>query len=379
MRRLLILPLLTVSFLIPARVDAAPGILCPGRYVTMALLGRPTPDGALLAGSLPGHPQPASTTIRYIVRPGDTLSGLAAHFQTTVEALMVGNQLTEPNVIEAGQTLLIPTNGNVALPAPFVAVWRAGEAVQGQALLLWVEVEPGTTVRGRLDEQTIEFFPSCHLLWGLVALDAFLEPGRHLLELTAISSDRDPTTINIPIDVRPGDYETETIWLDPETTNLLDPALIRAENERLDALFVELAGPRLWSGRFHPPMTTRLTSLFGTRRSWNGQPATTYHEGLDFDGDIGDEILAAAAGRVVLAEKLTVRGNTVFLDHGAGVVTGYFHMSEIAVQPGQFVEPGELLGKVGATGLVTGPHLHWEVRVNGLWVDPTPWLERTFP
>src|SRR5690606_32787201 len=97
------------------------------------------------------------------------------------------------------------------------------------------------------------------------------------------------------------------------------------------------------------------------------------------DGDIGDEILAAAAGRVVLAEKLTVRGNTVFLDHGAGVVTGYFHMSEIAVQPGQFVEPGELLGKVGATGLVTGPHLHWEVRVNGLWVDPTPWLERTFP
>ena len=86
-----------------------------------------------------------------------------------------------------------------------------------------------------------------------------------------------------------------------------------------------------------------------------------------------------APGTAIIAGPLTVRGNTVYLDHGAGVVTGYFHLSEIAVRPGDRVAAGQRIGAVGGTGLTTGPHLHWEVRVNGRWTNPYYWLERPYP
>jgi murein DD-endopeptidase MepM/ murein hydrolase activator NlpD len=106
---------------------------------------------------------------------------------------------------------------------------------------------------------------------------------------------------------------------------------------------------------------------------------TTYHEGIDLGGITGEPVHAAAAGVVVLAETLQVRGNAVILDHGAGVLSGYYHLDRIAVQAGQRVGQGDLLGAMGATGLVTGSHLHWELRVGGVAVDPREWTEWIFP
>ncbi|MBC7257258.1 MAG: M23 family metallopeptidase, partial [Chloroflexi bacterium] len=93
-------------------------------------------------------------------------------------------------------------------------------------------------------------------------------------------------------------------------------------------------------------------------------------------GETGDPVQAPAAGIVALAEVLQVRGGTVILDHGAGVLSGYFHLQSIAVREGETVEPGTLLGEIGSTGLSTGSHLHWEMRIGGIAVDPREWLER---
>ncbi|MCZ7575237.1 MAG: M23 family metallopeptidase [Ardenticatenaceae bacterium] len=123
----------------------------------------------------------------------------------------------------------------------------------------------------------------------------------------------------------------------------------------------------------------RITNGFGGRTVFNNGRGTVYHEGVDYGAPAGTAIRAAAPGTALLAESLTVRGNTVFLDHGAGVLSGYFHMSQIDVKPGDTVQAGDIIGKVGATGLASGPHLHWEVRVNGRWVNPRPWLQRRFP
>jgi murein DD-endopeptidase MepM/ murein hydrolase activator NlpD len=230
------------------------------------------------------------------------------------------------------------------------------------------------------EQQAIPFQPHCGLWWGLVSFDALAEPGSYLLSLAAADSDGGTVDTTLPLTLRRGGYQTEAITLDAQTSTLLNPALIRAEHQRLTALIAGLpVGPPQWSGRFRRPLDTPITSDFGTRRSYNGGPADSYHEGIDYDGFGGEPVVAPAAGRVVLAETLAVRGNTIFLDHGAGVVSGYFHLSELAVQPGQVVKAGELLGKVGRTGLVTGPHLHWELRVNGVWVDPAPWLKRRVP
>jgi murein DD-endopeptidase MepM/ murein hydrolase activator NlpD len=133
---------------------------------------------------------------------------------------------------------------------------------------------------------------------------------------------------------------------------------------------------------FRYPITfdsLRITSNFGTRRSYNSNLVDTFHSGTDFGGDIGTPIYAPAAGSVVLAERLAVRGNAVLIDHGLGLFTGYWHQTRLAVAVGQEVKPGDLIGFLGDTGMVTGPHLHWEMRLNGIAVEPLQWVQQTIP
>jgi murein DD-endopeptidase MepM/ murein hydrolase activator NlpD len=135
----------------------------------------------------------------------------------------------------------------------------------------------------------------------------------------------------------------------------------------------------LWAGPFIVPAEGPITSQFGTRRSYNGGPATSYHEGIDYDAPPGASVLAANEGQVALAEPLSVRGKAVIIDHGLGIHSGYYHLSDINVREGQLVKKGDVVGKVGDTGLATGPHLHWEIRVNGINVDPAQWTWQTIP
>ena len=136
---------------------------------------------------------------------------------------------------------------------------------------------------------------------------------------------------------------------------------------------------RMWGDVFVPPVPAPLKdcypSLFGNRRSYNGSAYQFFHTGLDFCGSQGVEIYAPAPGIVVFSEPLIVRGNATVIDHGWGVYTAYAHQSEFLVSVGDRVDAGQLIGLVGATGRVTGPHLHWEVIVGGVQVDPLDWLE----
>ena len=122
-----------------------------------------------------------------------------------------------------------------------------------------------------------------------------------------------------------------------------------------------------------------INSLFGTRRSYNDGALWGYHAGVDLCGGLGTPIYAAADGVVVLAENLEVRGGAVILDHGWGVYTGYWHLSAIEVQPGQQVQAGDEIGLAGSTGRSTGPHLHWELWVGGVPVNPLTWLQQAWP
>ena len=137
-----------------------------------------------------------------------------------------------------------------------------------------------------------------------------------------------------------------------------------------------------WEGPFHYPVeaeSLRITSDFGTRRSYNGSEGASFHGGTDFGGGTGTPIYAPATGKVVLAESLIVRGNAVLIDHGLGLYSGYWHQSQIVVKEGQEVQTGDLIGYVGDTGLVTGPHLHWEMRLNGIAVEPLQWVMQSIP
>ncbi len=188
-------------------------------------------------------------------------------------------------------------------------------------------------------------------------------------------------TIRWPIQVVDAGYPTFDIVLPPDKGDLLAPELVQAEMESMTALWSAPPTPPLWRRLFLRPVADEfLTSApFGQRRSYNSGPISGFHAGQDFAALEGTPVMAPAAGTVVLAEPLVVRGNAVMIDHGGGVFSGYWHLVDIAVSAGQPVQPGDLLGHVGTTGLSTGNHLHWELRVNGIAVDPMQWVSTCFP
>jgi LysM repeat protein len=162
------------------------------------------------------------------------------------------------------------------------------------------------------------------------------------------------------------------------TAAQIDQQSIAEERERLFELWSVVTPQPQWQTSFQLPIDSYLTisSPFGARRSYNGGPYRTYHEGVDFSAYGGTPVLAPAHGTVILAEFLYVRGGAVIIDHGLGIYSGYYHMSSVLAEAGQTVEPGQLIGEVGTTGLSTGNHLHWDLLVGGVWIDAAAWLEQ---
>jgi murein DD-endopeptidase MepM/ murein hydrolase activator NlpD len=247
---------------------------------------------------------------------------------------------------------------------------------QGHTLLVRVQSSAPVALTATLDDQELAFVEEGDGYWALVGFPAWSPAGPHPLSLMA--ADRMGRVIQeeATVEVVAVAFPVEAVTLPPDRALLLRPEVVQAEQERLAPIFQKVTTGRLWDGVCVPPVGGEITSPFGARRSYNGGPPTGYHEGVDFRGKVGTPVVAAHSGRVALAEALTVRGMAVILDHGLGVQSGYYHLSEILVQEGQQVEQGDRIGRVGETGLATGPHLHWEVRVQGVNVDPLEWTQR---
>jgi murein DD-endopeptidase MepM/ murein hydrolase activator NlpD len=169
------------------------------------------------------------------------------------------------------------------------------------------------------------------------------------------------------------EYPVEYITLPPGQIEGISAEEVQREINTRAAVVAVFTPQKLWSGPFIFPVTGPITSIYGEGRSYNGAPVSSHHNGTDFGAEEGTQIYAAAPGRVAFAGWFATRGNSVLIDHGAGVYTGYHHMSRIDVVEGMMMGQGSPVGAVGATGLATGPHLHWELIVGGVTVDPVPW------
>jgi murein DD-endopeptidase MepM/ murein hydrolase activator NlpD len=187
---------------------------------------------------------------------------------------------------------------------------------------------------------------------------------------------------DLPINIGPRDFFAETIPLDQGNTEIRtvpDPQKTR-EAEQQWAIFSR-TGTEIYSGLlFIPPVkSTRRTSGYGDRRVYeyvDGTSDTSIHAGIDYGVPTGTTVSACAAGRVVFAAFRIATGNSVILEHMPGVYSVYYHMDSISATEGAFVEAGEVLGRSGSTGLATGPHLHWEIRVSTEFADPDAFLAR---
>lgn len=187
-------------------------------------------------------------------------------------------------------------------------------------------------------------------------------------------------TLRATIPLAAADYPLERLRVAPRFSAPPDSALaarLRREGERAAEVGRRAHDtPRLWSAPFRRPRESRVTSVFGSGREFNGA-VTSRHLGTDYAGGVGAPVRAANRGVVRLVDAFFLGGNVVYLDHGAGLVTAYLHLSAQAVAVGDTVARGQIIGRVGATGRVTGPHLHWITRYGGVTVDPASVLRVT--
>lgn len=389
----------------------------------------------LLLGLLTPGTVSAQSPATYTVQPGDTLGVIATRLGVDLDALAAANGIADVNVIEVGQVLVIPggagSGGVAAWPGETLDGLAArlgttteqlaalnqmeastrlfpGQPVQippdatGDASLYFgavVDVQlPSQIVQGRTGRLSVEASRPLSLTatWNSLPLGiqsapdgdgkqqfaflptpALLGPGFFPVEIGYVSGSGAVISQTFSVLVSEGPYDSQLIELPDDKGGLLDPEFTQPEIEKLYALWAVADGPLRWTEPFSRPIGIAYptTSPYGTRRSYNGGPYASYHAGQDFGAPAGVPVTAPGDGIVVLAEPLNVRGNAVVIDHGAGVFTGYWHLSESFVTAGQPVTVGELLGLVGTTGLSTGNHLHWEMRIYTVAVDPLQFLD----
>jgi murein DD-endopeptidase MepM/ murein hydrolase activator NlpD len=253
---------------------------------------------------------------------------------------------------------------------------RVSAASPSQGTLLIVEVRSAKTltdIAGKFTDRAVSFWqatganiPKGTSAWrALVGVDLEQAAGDYKFNVTGKSGDGAALTCEAPIAVRAGNFLTERLKVAP---NFVEPnpeqaAKAAEDQKKLRALYATVTPEKLWTGPFRIPLDgVKTGSNFGKRRVLNGK-SNSPHSGVDLPAPTGTPVHAAQSGRVVLAEELYFAGNTVIIDHGFGIYTLYGHFSEIDAKVGDELKVGDVIGKVGATGRVTGPHLHWGLEV----------------
>lgn len=299
----------------------------------------------------------------------------AARYGRSHWSLAIRNGIRSPFLPPNGQPVLLPLASEMPrdLPPGFSSFELSQLVAQPGMALAYRGFASGDHVAGvTLNGQPFSSFGNGPFRVGVIGTGAFFGPGEPDL---AVSAPGEPLWSQ-PWRFQEGQWSFQQITLTGAAA-AIDQESIAEERARLfDLWSLETPSP-MWSGPFRTPVLDFLevSSDYGARRSYNGGPYRTYHEGVDFSAFGGTPVLAPAGGRVVLAEQLYVRGGAVILDHGLSVYTGYYHLSQVDVAVGELVSPGETLGLVGTTGLSTGNHLHWDLLVAGTWVDAAAWLD----
>ncbi len=235
------------------------------------------------------------------------------------------------------------------------------------------------SAQARVFDRAFPLFPSEDpRRWeGLVGVDLGTAPGTYRVQIAARSAGSSFERIHT-LRIEPKEFPVRRLTVEERfvTPPAAELERIRKERELVSGIFARMTPQRYWEGPFLRPVPGEATSSFGRRSIINDQPRSP-HGGTDFRGATGTPIKAPNAGRVVLVRDLYFAGNTVIVDHGLGLYSYFAHLSEFRVEEGETVRKGDVVGLVGATGRVTGPHLHWTTRLVGTLVDPLSLMEVT--
>jgi hypothetical protein len=251
------------------------------------------------------------------------------------------------------------------------------QVVDGSAVLATVTLPPelrSEMVSGEFEGMPLLFFPAPELGEGVheavFGVPYAMKPGSPEV-IFRIGDEAARKEMRLPLTVNEGSYRSETLSVDPSRVSPPARALKRIlrEQKEIGHLYRTITRKKYWNGPFVLPIDSSVTSPYGGKRVFNGA-LQNYHSGMDLKAAVGTPVLAPAGGTVVLSKDLYYTGGTVILDHGYGIYTIYAHLSKIVARLGDTVTTKGLLGLSGATGRVTGPHLHWTVVINKIKVNP---------
>jgi len=327
-------------------------------------------------------------TSRADLGQGETMLELAVKGDSDPWTVAQINGLTGPSDGLPGDTLYLPTGNSEAAPSGLPAALVSAQLdplplSQGMTAQIKVVSSQAVTLGGLLVDHLLHFFPTdANTQVALQGIYAALDPGLYPLRIDVTSADGSVQSFEQMVLVNSGNYPTDPgLDVDPTT---IDPAVTGPEDQWLLSLTSVVTPEKYWNGVFQLPVATPscIRAGFGDRRSYNGGVLKNFHTGVDF-GVCSTahplDIYAAADGVVVFTGLKTVRGNATIVDDGQGIFTCYYHQSKFLVSVGDHIKAGQLIGQIGATGRVTGPHLHFEVWVNGIQVNPLQWLAKAFP
>jgi murein DD-endopeptidase MepM/ murein hydrolase activator NlpD len=298
---------------------------------------------------------------------------------------MIGTQTIGAGLAVIGAMLLAggpPAGVPSALSAPpdgtaEIVKIAPASPVQGDTIV--VVVTPGASSTGNVpvtvrfdgvDERVYALADGARRAW--IGTDPNVAPGAHAVSVTVAG--QPPVKVSRTVQIKPGGFGVRRLTLPPSTLSLITAENAAIERRALGPALGRRTSRAMWAGAFLLPSIGVMDSPYGLESVYNGH-RMWWHQGVDFAADAGSPVRAANTGIVALAQALPLGGNTVIIDHGQGVLTEYLHLSTMMVRPGAYVDRGALIAYIGATGLVTGPSLHWGLYVNGNWVNPLFWTE----
>jgi hypothetical protein len=247
----------------------------------------------------------------------------------------------------------------------------------GSPELIRVDASAAASLDGEWLGRKLQFFRGREdqAWFALAGVDVEAPAGPSQLKITVRLPQSAARDLTRAVEIRPAHYRSASLTVPPKFVSPDPEALkqIEADSNLKAKVFAASAAEPLWASSFRAPVTAAPTDSFGTRRMFNGKLASV-HKGMDFRAAPGTPVRAGNSGMVVLARPLYYEGNCVIVDHGLGLFTLSMHFSRIDVKEGQHVVAGDQLGLSGATGRVTGPHLHWAVRWQGAYLDPAKLL-----
>jgi murein DD-endopeptidase MepM/ murein hydrolase activator NlpD len=333
------------------------------------------------------QPTPASLTWGYgravSLTVGAPLLAVAAAEGRNPWEILAQNGLPSMADTVPGQSILLAsTTGDIPLRAwtdPLHAiVFRDFPLTQGSTSEISIMAEGVSSAEGLLGKSPLRFQPSTNGLVALQGIDVDAVPATLPFQIRVTLAGGHESSFQQDVLMKAGDFRTlhEQLVVPEET---VDQKAVDAENAVMAELVAPVTPERYWSGAFTPPSSRGISSYFGDHRIYNGGALSSTHHGVDYFGIPTDGIMVPAAGKVVFTGPMVVCGNATVVDHGWGVYSRFCHQSKFEVGVGEVVVQGQEIGKVGTTGRANGPHLHWELWVNGVNVEPLTWLQTAFP